>query len=170
MTVTLESNEASARRSRHCDDCGEVVVNGCRGTTLADQVTCSIALRDVQVLADVGVYHHEIGRPQPLVVHVDLDVIPPGHDGIDDVFDYVRIKAMAEELALERIVLIETFARRMAAGCLASRLVTGASVTVEKPQGVPGSMASATIRMGERAAVGPSSANESYGCRCRHGE
>lgn len=38
---------------------------------------CTIALRNVQVLADVGVYHHEIGRPQPLVVHVTLCVVPP---------------------------------------------------------------------------------------------
>ncbi len=112
---------------------------------------CSIALRDVRLLADIGVHHHEIGRPQPLVVHVVLDVIPPQRDAVEEVFDYAGIKASAEKLALERIVLIETFAQRLATICLDHRLVLGASVTVEKPQGIPGSMASATVRMGTLA-------------------
>jgi dihydroneopterin aldolase len=111
-------------------------------------VSCSIALRNIQILADIGVHHHEIGWPQPLVLHVALAVVPPERDSVEDVFDYVRIKSLAEALALERIVLIETFARRIAEACLEHRLVLGASVTVEKPQGVPGSMASATIKIG----------------------
>lgn len=114
----------------------------------ASPVTCSIALRGVQILADIGVYHHEIGRPQPLVLHVALAVIPPKRDSVEEVFDYVRIKTLAEKLSLERIVLIETFARRIAETCLAHDLVLGAAVTVEKPQAVPGAMASATVRMG----------------------
>lgn len=117
-------------------------------TSDASPVTCSIALRGVQILADIGVYHHEIGRPQPLVVHVALAVIPPKRDSVEEVFDYVRIKTLAEKLSLERIVLIETFARRVAEACLAHDLVLGAAVTVEKPQAVPGAMASATVRMG----------------------
>jgi len=113
--------------------------------------SCSIALRDLQVLADIGVYHHEIGRPQPLVLHVSLEVTPPRHDRVEEAFDYVRIKQFAEALSLERIVLIETFARRLAEACLAHSLVIGASVTVEKPQGVPGSMASATVSLRQHA-------------------
>lgn len=110
--------------------------------------TCSIALRDLQILADIGVYHHEIGRPQPLVLHVDLAVVPPERDSVEEVYDYVRIKTQAEKLSVERIVLIETFARRIAEACLSHDLVLGAKVTVEKPQAVPGAMASATVRMG----------------------
>jgi dihydroneopterin aldolase len=115
-------------------------------------ISCSIALRDVQLLADIGVYHHEIGRPQPLILHVVLAVTPPERDSVEDVFDYVRIKRIAEALSRERIVLIETFARRVAEACLDHQLVLGAVVTVEKPQGVPGSMASATVRIGEPVA------------------
>lgn len=112
---------------------------------------CTVSLRDVQLLADIGVHHHEIGRPQPLVLHVTLTVVPPERDSVDEVFDYVRIKRMAETLSRERIVLIETFARRVAEGCLADHRVRDAVVTVEKPQGVPGSMASATVRLASGA-------------------
>jgi dihydroneopterin aldolase len=111
-------------------------------------LTCSIALRDIRVLADIDVYSHEIGRPQPLIVHVVLAVMPPPRDSVEDAFDYVRIQTMAERLCRERIVLIETFARRIAETCLAHDLVLGATVTIEKPQAVPGAVASATIRMG----------------------
>lgn len=108
---------------------------------------CAIALRDVQLLADIGVHHHEIGRPQPLILHATLDVVPPERDTADAVFDYVRIKRLAERLSLERVVLIETFARRIAEACLKDARVLAATVQVEKPQGVPGSMASATVTL-----------------------
>jgi dihydroneopterin aldolase len=114
----------------------------------ATPLSCSIALRDIQVQADIGVHHHEVGRPQPLIVHVALAVLPPERDLVEHVFNYVAIKALAEDLALQRIVLIESFARRLAEACLEHRLVLGAAVTVEKPRAVPGSMASATIRAG----------------------
>ena len=112
---------------------------------MSGALTCSISLRDIQLLADIGVYHHEMGRQQPLVAHVTLVVVPPNHDSVDEVFDYVRIKALAEGLSKQRIVLIETFARRLAEACLEHRLVRGATVTVEKPFAVPGAMASATV-------------------------
>lgn len=112
---------------------------------MSSKLTCSISLRDIRVLADIGVHHHEIGRPQPLIIHVTLVVVPPDHDSVDAVFDYVRIKGLAEELAAQRIVLIESFARRLAEACLDHRLVRGATVTVEKPFAVPGAMASATV-------------------------
>ena len=112
------------------------------------QGTCSISLRDIQVLADIGAYRHEIGRPQPLVLHVTLAVVPPEEDTIEVAFDYVRIKALAEDLSRERIVLIETFAQRLARACLEHRLVLGARVTVEKPQAVPGAMAGPTVYLG----------------------
>ena len=116
---------------------------------MSGALSCSISLRDIRLLADIGVHHHEIGRPQPLVIHVTLMVVPPDHDSVDAVFDYVRIKSLAEELAAQRVVLIEIFARRLAEACLEHRLVRGATVTVEKPFAVPGAMASATIAIGE---------------------
>lgn len=115
---------------------------------MRDPLGCSISLRDIRLLADIGVHRHEIGRPQPLVIHVTLVVVPPAHDSVDEVFDYVRIKSLAEELAAQRIVLIESFARRLAEACLDHRLVRGATVTVEKPFAVPGAMASATVTIG----------------------
>jgi len=111
-------------------------------------MTCTVTLRDLHILADIGVHHHEIGRPQPLILHVSLAVVPPDRDHAEAVFDYVRIKAIAEALSRERIVLIETFGRRLAEACFAHRLVLGVAVTVEKPLAVPGAMACVTIELG----------------------
>jgi dihydroneopterin aldolase len=112
---------------------------------------CIVALRNLEVLADIGVHHHEIGRPQPLVIHVALAVKAPERDDVSEVFDYGQLRAMAEKLSLERIVLIETFALRLARRCLDHPVVDGVTVKVDKPRGVPGSMASALISLGEPA-------------------
>nr|WP_246587226.1 dihydroneopterin aldolase [Stakelama flava] len=106
-------------------------------------------MRALNVLADIGVHHHEIGRPQPLTIHVRLEVIPPERDAIDAVFDYVEVKAIAERLARERIVLVETFALRLARECLAHCCVLTAEVSIEKPQGVPGARAGTSVRVAD---------------------
>lgn len=107
----------------------------------------SVFLRDLSVIADIGAYPHEIGHPQPLLVHVHLGVAPPRHDTIEEVFDYTQIKSAADALGRERITLIETFAQRLAEFCLAHRLVERVSVTIEKPRAVPGCMAGVTVSL-----------------------
>lgn len=107
----------------------------------------SVFLRDLSVIADIGAYAHEIGHPQPLLVHVHLGVVPPQNDVIEEVFDYTQIKSAADALGRERITLIETFAQRLAEFCLAHRLVRRVSVTIEKPRAVPGCMAGVTVSL-----------------------
>lgn len=111
---------------------------------LAEQ-TCTVALRNVEIMADIGAYEHEMGRLQPLVAHVALKVVPPINDRIEEAFDYARIKAFATELGTKRTVLIETFARNLATECLAHPLVLKVDVTIEKPLAVPGCTASTTV-------------------------
>lgn len=106
-----------------------------------------VEIRNLMVIADIGVRHHEMGRPQELLVSVALEVIPPGTDLIDDTVDYTAIAALADALGRERIGLIETYAARLARACLDDQRVLQATVTVDKPRALEAGMASTTLTL-----------------------
>lgn len=88
----------------------------------------------VKVQAEIGVYRHEIGRLQPLVVDVELDVPTGSGDRLADTVNYETILEAARAVAAEgHIHLVETFAHRLAERCLADARVTRVRVRVEKP-------------------------------------
>jgi dihydroneopterin aldolase len=88
----------------------------------------------LKVQAEIGVYKHEIGRVQPLVVDVELDVPTAGADRLSETLNYETILAAARLIAGGgHIELVETFAERLAQACLADPRVTQARVRVEKP-------------------------------------
>ena len=88
----------------------------------------------LKVQAEIGVYKHEIGRVQPLVVDVELDIPTAGADRLSDTLNYETILAAARAIAGGgHIELVETFAERLAQACLADPRVTQARVRVEKP-------------------------------------
>ena len=88
----------------------------------------------LKVQAEIGVYRHEIGRVQPLVLDVELDVPTAGVDRLSETLNYETILAAAREIAGGgHIDLVETFAQRLAQACLADPRVTQARVRVEKP-------------------------------------
>jgi dihydroneopterin aldolase len=88
----------------------------------------------LKVQAEIGVYKHDIGRKQPLVVDVELDVPTAGADRLSETLNYETILASAREIAgAGHIELVETFAERLAQACLADPRVTKARVRVEKP-------------------------------------
>jgi dihydroneopterin aldolase len=88
----------------------------------------------LKVQAEIGVYRHEIGRVQPLVVDVELDVPTAGAGRLSDTLNYETILEAAREIAGGgHIELVETFAERLARACLADARVTQARVRVEKP-------------------------------------
>jgi dihydroneopterin aldolase len=88
----------------------------------------------LKVQAEIGVYRHEIGRVQPLVVDVELDVPSAGSERLSDTLNYETILAAARAIAGQgHIELVETFAERLAAACLEDSRVTKARVRVEKP-------------------------------------
>ena len=88
----------------------------------------------LKVQAEIGVYKHEIGRVQPLVVDVELDLPTAGADRLSDTLNYETILAAARAIAGGgHIELVETFAERLAHACLADPRVTKARVRVEKP-------------------------------------
>ena len=88
----------------------------------------------LQVQAEIGVYRHEVGRMQPLVVDVELDVPTAGAERLADTLNYETILQAAQDVAAQgHIQLVESFAERLARACLADPRVTKARVRIEKP-------------------------------------
>jgi dihydroneopterin aldolase len=88
----------------------------------------------LKVQAEIGVYRHEIGRVQPLVIDVELDVPTAGAGRLSETLNYETILEAARAIAGGgHIELVETFAERLAHACLADDRVTRARVRVEKP-------------------------------------
>jgi dihydroneopterin aldolase len=88
----------------------------------------------LKVQAEIGVYKHEIGRVQPLVVDVELDVPTAGAERLSETLNYETILQAARAIAgAGHIELVETFAERLGQACLADPRVTRARIRVEKP-------------------------------------
>lgn len=101
------------------------------GTNL---ITSKVFVTGVKVQAEIGVYRHEIGRVQPLIVDVELDVPTDASDRLADTFNYEAILQAAQDLAAGgHVDLVETFAHRLAERCLADPRVSRARVRIEKP-------------------------------------
>lgn len=97
-------------------------------------ISSKVFVTGVKVQAEIGVYRHEIGRVQPLIVDVELDVPTDASDRLADTFNYEAILQAAQEVAAGgHIHLVETFAHRLADRCLADPRVSRARVRVEKP-------------------------------------
>ena len=97
-------------------------------------VVSKIFVHGIRIEAEVGVYPHERGRTQPLIVDVELDVAWAGADRLADTVNYETIGQAARAIADEgHIDLVETFAERLAQACFADARVTRARVRVEKP-------------------------------------
>ncbi|MBJ7408970.1 MAG: dihydroneopterin aldolase [Phenylobacterium sp.] len=97
-------------------------------------ISSKVFVTGVKVQAEIGVYRHEIGRVQPLIVDVELDVPTDASDRLADTFNYEAILQAAQEVAAGgHIHLVETFAHRLADRCLADTRVSRARVRVEKP-------------------------------------
>jgi 7,8-dihydroneopterin aldolase/epimerase/oxygenase len=94
-----------------------------------------VFVRALKVDAEVGVYAHEHGRRQPLVIDVELDVAATTGDHLADTVNYETVAAKAQALAAHgHVKLIETFAERLARALLEDSRVSRARVRVEKPQ------------------------------------
>lgn len=97
-------------------------------------VGAKIFVRGLSIAAQVGVYAHERGKTQPLIVDVELDVTTVHAERLSQTVNYETIAAEARALAAEgHIELVEMFAERLAERCLADPRVTRARVRVEKP-------------------------------------
>jgi dihydroneopterin aldolase len=97
-------------------------------------VSAKVFVRGLTVDAEIGVHAHERGRRQPLIVDVELDVTEGGWRSIGETVNYERVARHARALADGgHILLVETFAWRLARACLAEPCALRARVRVEKP-------------------------------------
>ena len=100
----------------------------------ARTVMTKVFVTGLRIQAEIGVYKHEFGRHQPLIVDVELDVPTAGAERLADTLNYETILSSARAIAdVGHIELVETFAERLARACLDDPRVTRARVRVEKP-------------------------------------
>lgn len=106
-----------------------------------------VTITALQVAADIGVYAHEHGNPQPLVVDVTIRVDAPQGDRLEDSLDYQIVANAAHALARERTQMIETYARRLAEACLAYPCAQWAEVRVTKAGALRAGLAGTRVRL-----------------------
>ncbi len=105
-----------------------------------------IFVRALTVQAEIGVYEHEHGRRQPLVLDVELDMAASGFEQIGDTINYETIGQIAREVAASgHIKLVETFAEQVALACMRDPRVLSARVRVEKPEALAPAVAGVEI-------------------------
>lgn len=100
-----------------------------------------VFIRDLEIVASIGVFEREKRYQQRVTISVELDV-EDGYDGKSDrlehVLDYdMIVDGISEIVQREHLHLIETLAERIAAFCLSDARVRLARVKVEKPDALP---------------------------------
>ena len=102
----------------------------------------TVFVRGLRLDAGIGVYAHEQGRLQPLIVDVNLTLTPGPVERLADTVNYEKVAEAARGLIdAGHIELVETLAERLAAACLALPRVTRAAVRIEKPEALAGAEA-----------------------------
>jgi 7,8-dihydroneopterin aldolase/epimerase/oxygenase len=100
-----------------------------------------VLVRDLEIMASIGVFEVEHRYEQRIVVNLDLKV-RDDYDGrserIGDVVDYGALVSAVERVVASRhFKLVETLAERIAETCLADARVVSATVRIEKPDILP---------------------------------
>jgi dihydroneopterin aldolase len=100
-----------------------------------------VFVRDLEIIALIGVHEHEKRKAQRIIVNIDLSVREGASslaDDIRNVVSYEEIVRRVEAIVAEgHVHLVETLAERIAEACLADARVAAARVRVEKPDIVP---------------------------------
>ena len=105
-----------------------------------------VFVRQARIEAEIGVYAHEHGRRQPLIIDVELDLAARPVRHIADTVDYEGVVEKARALAASgHVKLVEAFAERLARACLDDPLVLRARVRVEKPEALADAVAGVEI-------------------------
>lgn len=109
--------------------------------------TTIVRVRDYPVLADIGINPDEIGRRQPLVVSVEVEITSSAVTDIEQTIDYRWLVAEIDALAAIHIPLIETFAHRLGETCVAMSNVIGADISIDKPFAITRGMAGTRVQV-----------------------
>ena len=94
-----------------------------------------VFVRGLEVQVEIGVYPHEMGARQPLIVDIEVEVDARGWRHLADTVNYEILVAHALAIAeTGHIGLVESYAQRLADACVAEPRVFTARVRVEKPR------------------------------------
>lgn len=99
-----------------------------------------VFVRDLEVMATIGIYDHEKVKPQRIIVNIDLSVkeAPSMADEISHVVSYEIIAQKVDAVVAEgHVNLVETLCEKIAQSCLKDKRVMAARVRVEKPDIIP---------------------------------
>ncbi len=117
-----------------------------------------ISLRDHIVEVEIGAFQAERGVTQRICFNVVVEVQPltgPIDDDVDRILSYDRVtEAIAAELAVERLALLETLAERVAERILLEPQAMRAFVRIEKLDRGPGALGVEIVRARVAAAPG----------------
>ena len=103
-----------------------------------------VFIRNLELLAHIGVYAREEGRRQPVRINVDLatDDMADAQDMLESVVDYHTIEKRIRAIIAEgHVKLAETLAERIATACFADSRVRTVRVRVEKLHALTGAEA-----------------------------
>lgn len=94
-----------------------------------------VFVRDLEVMAILGIHEHEKLTPQRIVVNIDLSV--KEGDRFDDIASVVSyeivVKKVEAIVAQGHVNLVETLCELIAQACLKDQRVMAARVRIEKP-------------------------------------
>jgi len=94
----------------------------------------SVFVRGLTVEAGIGVYDHEHGRLQTLIIDVTLEMGPHVVERLADTVNYESVANAARAIVAEgHVGLVETFAQRLALDCLKDPRVNRVTVRIDKP-------------------------------------
>ena len=100
-----------------------------------------VFVKDLEIIALLGVHEQERIKPQRIIVNIDLSVAEGSsaiEDDIRNVVSYEVVVRKVEKIVAEgHVNLVETLAERIAAACLADVRVLAARVRIEKPDIIP---------------------------------
>jgi dihydroneopterin aldolase len=100
-----------------------------------------VFVRDLEIIALLGVHEHEKRKAQRIIVNIDLSVREDLANLADDIKNVVSYEAVVQRVeaivAQGHVHLVETLAERIADACLADERVSAARVRVEKPDIIP---------------------------------
>lgn len=107
-----------------------------------------VFVRGLTVQAEVGVYDHEHGRRQPLVLDVEMRIAASGFEHIADTINYETVRDRALALAADgHWKLVETFAERLGHALIDHPRVLSVTVRVEKPEALVPDAAAAGVEI-----------------------
>ncbi|MEM6941595.1 MAG: dihydroneopterin aldolase [Pseudomonadota bacterium] len=116
-----------------------------------------ISLRDHIVDVEIGAFQAERGVTQRICFNVVVEVQPltgPVDDDVDRILSYDRVtEAIAAELAVERLALLETLAERVAERILLEPQALRAFVRIEKLDRGPGALGVEIVRARSQAPI-----------------